>query len=227
MLCGSGPLLLDFDGPVCGVFAGDPSPRIALGISRIVEATGIEVPLELREHSMELLSWVDTLDVPGLTETVEDALSDAELRAVQTASPTPFAREVIEAAHRAAKPVAVVSNNSASSISAYLRAQELDEYVWPIVGRPYANPSEMKPNPIPLLRAAESLNVEPETCVFVGDSVFDIEAGLAAKTPVIGYANASHKTKTLADAGAKVIIRSMGDLVSTLQNCPTSSQGAQ
>lgn len=225
LLCGNGPLFLDFDGPVCAVFAGDPSPRIARGISKTVEAMGIQVPPELREHSMELLSWVDTLEVAGLTKVVENALTGAELKAVQTASPTPFAREVVEAAHHAAKPIAIVSNNSADSISAYLRAHDLDKYIGLVVGRSYAKPAEMKPSPVPLLRAATALEAEPESCAFIGDSVFDVEAGLAANVPVIGYANAPHKAKTLATAGARVLVTNMGALVPVLRDCAASGQG--
>jgi pyrophosphatase PpaX len=37
-----------------------------------------------------------------------------------------------------------------------------------------------KPDPEPLLLAAERLDVEPDTCVYVGDSPFDIRAAKAA-----------------------------------------------
>ena len=41
--------------------------------------------------------------------------------------------------------------------------------------------SAHKPNPEPLLLAAERLNVDPTTCAYVGDSPFDIRAAKAAE----------------------------------------------
>lgn len=217
LLSAPGPLLLDFDGPVCGIFAGDPTPRIALEITATVEAQGIRVPPELREQAMDVLSWVDTLGQPDLTAAVDDALTIAEVAATTTASTTPYAFEVIRAAHRAGKPIAVVSNNSTQSIAKYLQDQGIANYVWPVIGRKYASPTEMKPNPAPMLRALELLNAIPNEAVFIGDSVFDVEAGNAAEVPVIGYANVEHKGQILSDAGAQTIIRSMGDLLQGLR----------
>lgn len=212
LLSGSGPVLLDFDGPVCSIFAGDPAPRIALGITDLVEAHGVTVPTEIRERAMEVLSWVNTLGKPELTVAVEDALTVAEVAATETALTTPYAFDVIKSAHDAGKPVAVVSNNSAKSIAKYLRNQGISDYVWPVVGRTYATPTEMKPNPVPVLRALELLNASPEESVFIGDSVFDVEAGVAAGVPVIGFANKPHKASTLTEAGADAIVTSMRDV---------------
>jgi hypothetical protein len=41
----------------------------------------------------------------------------------------------------------VVSNNSAAAIEAYLTAHGLTTYVSPIIGRAYAGPYRMKPDP--------------------------------------------------------------------------------
>ena len=70
--------------------------------------------------------------------------------------------EVIVAARQAELPVAVVSNNSAKAITAYLTAHRLAGHVSPVVGRPYAGPARMKPNPEPILQAVKSLRSEPE-----------------------------------------------------------------
>jgi len=42
-----------------------------------------------------------------------------------------------------------------------------------------------KPDPAPLLLAAERLNVDPKTCAYVGDSPFDIRAAKAARMHAI------------------------------------------
>jgi 2-phosphoglycolate phosphatase len=45
-----------------------------------------------------------------------------------------------------------------------------------------------KPSPLPLLHAAEALNLAPEQCVYVGDNLRDIEAGLAANMVTVAAA---------------------------------------
>ena len=39
-LVGAGPLLLDFDGPVCSIFAGYPAPRVAAELVALGCGTG-------------------------------------------------------------------------------------------------------------------------------------------------------------------------------------------
>jgi len=70
------------------------------------------------------------------------------------------------------------------------------------VGRPYAEPQRMKPNPESVLRAVRQLNGRPGECVLVGDSVTDIEAARRAGVRSIGFANKPSKYLMLLEAGA-------------------------
>ncbi len=45
--------------------------------------------------------------------------------------------------------------------------------------------SERKPHPLPLLEAARRMQIEPATCVYVGDDERDIQAALAAGMPSV------------------------------------------
>ena len=42
-----------------------------------------------------------------------------------------------------------------------------------------------KPDPMPVLKGAELLGLEPEECLYVGDSPYDIQAGNAAGCPTV------------------------------------------
>jgi phosphoglycolate phosphatase-like HAD superfamily hydrolase len=53
--------------------------------------------------------------------------------------------------------------------------------------------------------------------VFIGDSVTDIQAGRAARTPTIGYANRP-KRRCLTGAGADVVIDTMHELARALRS---------
>ena len=211
-------ILLDFDGPVCSIFAGYPAPKVAAELVDALQRRGVDMPpgLTTEQDPLEVLRWVGTAGDLAVTRMVEDALCAAERRAVESAAPTPYGREVIVAARQAGLPVAVVSNNSAGAVSAYLTAHRLASYVSPIVGRAYADPGRMKPNPEPILHAVRALGLPPDRTVLVGDSLSDIEGSRAAGARTIGYANRSPKAEAFRQAGADVVIDSMGAIASVL-----------
>ncbi|WP_431901270.1 HAD family hydrolase [Micromonospora chalcea] len=218
LLAGMGTVLLDFDGPVCSIFAGYPAPQVAAELVDVLRRQGVDVPPDLvsEPDPLEVLRRTISAGSHGITRVVEDALCAAERRAVETAEPTPYGREVIVAARQAGMPVAVVSNNSAGAVSAYLAAHRLAAYVSPVVGRAYADPSRMKPNPEPILQAARAVGEPLSRCVLVGDSLSDIEGARAAGVRVIGYANRPGKAETFWAAGADVVITSMSELACAL-----------
>ncbi|MBC8989259.1 HAD family phosphatase [Micromonospora chalcea] len=220
-LVGTGPLLLDFDGPVCSIFAGYPAPRIAAKLVALLDVEGVEIPPEVRSEGdpLAVLRWVGETCSLDMTTAVERALCAAELQGAATATPTPFGHEVILGAHARGIPVGVVSNNSAMAIEAYLMTYNLAAYVTPIVGRAYANPRRMKPDPGPVLDAARILGAEPGSCVLVGDSLSDIQAAHAAGVAAIGYANRAWKVDAF--AGAEIVVTSMGDIAEVLSPLPT------
>ncbi len=218
LLSRTGPILLDFDGPVCGVFAGYPATAVADELRTLLVDRGADLTETVINEAdpLQVLRWTMTLKRPEVTRAVEDALCAAELRAVESAVPTPYAREVIVAAHQAGRPVAIVSNNSAPAITEYLTAHRLASYVEPVVGRAYAQPERMKPSPDPILHAVGALGAEPRACVLVGDSATDVTSSSAAGVHIIGYANKPPKAALLTEAGANIVITSMSELATPL-----------
>ncbi|MGY0236019.1 HAD family hydrolase [Longispora urticae] len=217
LLAGHGPLLLDFDGPVCSIFAGYSAPNVAEALRQVLRSERLDLAeIEDESDPLEVLRWTDRQGLPKLTRAVEDALCAAELVAARSAEPTPYGREVIVAARQAGRPVAVVSNNSEAAVSAYLTAHRLARHFATVVGRAYADPSRMKPNPEPLLRAVAALRADPATCTLIGDTVTDVAAGISAGLPVVGYANMSRKVAELRRAGAASVVTTMRDVATAL-----------
>ncbi|GAB3053518.1 HAD family hydrolase [Micromonospora schwarzwaldensis] len=218
LLAGVGALLLDFDGPVCSIFAGYPAPQVAAELVAVLRKHGVDVPPDLASEPdpLEVLRRTGAAGDQDFTQAVEDTLCAAERRAVETAEPTPYGREVIVAARQAGMPVAVVSNNSAGAVSAYLAAHRLAAYVSPVVGRPYADPGRMKPNPQPIMQAVRAVGELASRCVLVGDSLSDIEGARKAGVRVIGYANRPNKAEAFRAAGADVVTTSMGEIAGVL-----------
>jgi HAD superfamily hydrolase (TIGR01509 family) len=218
LLAGHGPILLDFDGPVCSIFAGYPAPSVADELRSVLYDQGVDIPdiLVGSPDPLDVLRWAGTRTQPAVTRVVEDALCAAELHAVRSAAPTPYAREVIVAARKAGKPVAIVSNNSAGAVMEYLTAKRLAGYITSVVGRAYADPGRMKPNPEPVLHAVFDLGAQPGECVLIGDSLADITGAQAAGVPVIGYANRPTKVEPFTKARADTVVTSMSDIAVVL-----------
>ncbi|MEU8616950.1 HAD family phosphatase [Streptomyces sp. NPDC048623] len=211
-------ILFDFDGPVCDVFAGLPAPKVAGELTALLsdqnEAAGSKAAQT--EDPIEVLRIAHETDTE-LGQKIEQALTAAEVRAVAVAGqPTPGAANALRAAQSAGRGVAVVSNNSAECVQVFLKLHGLDEYVAEIVGRPSEQPHLMKPNPFPLITAAELMDIDVTSCTLIGDSLTDIQAAHAAGATVIGYANKPHKSEAFTEARADVVTQDMQSIADAL-----------
>jgi phosphoglycolate phosphatase-like HAD superfamily hydrolase len=213
-------LLLDFDGPVCSVFAGRPSHTIAIELFELIAAANMTVPacIEDTADPLEVLRYVATVDAK-LAARVEGALRTAEVDATRTARPTPHADEVIRAWRHGGRGAAIVSNNSSAAIGAYLSAHGIDTDL--VMGRTSPDPSLLKPSPHLVVEAMRALDADPrrEAYVLVGDSVSDVTAAHGAGISSIGYANAEGKRRALSHAGADIVIDNMGALRDAATEC--------
>jgi len=208
-------VLLDFDGPICSVFAGYPPVRAVSTMLRALEAAGFDVDPEWlnRADPHQLLVEVVT-QMPEAVGILEDALNRSELHAVDSAQITAGVTDLINQITGRGQQWGVVSNNSAESISQFCRREDFARIPSLIVGRPKGEPHLMKPDPFTLRHALEILAVPPREAVFIGDSVSDIQAGRAAGIPTVGYANKPSKPRLLDAAQADVVITSMDELLS-------------
>jgi HAD superfamily hydrolase (TIGR01509 family) len=74
-----------------------------------------------------------------------------------------------------------------------------------------------KPEPDLLLRAALDLGVDPGACWYVGDSIWDMQASVAAGMPAIGVlAGSAVNDRALWEAGASVVVTSLLELAEAL-----------
>ncbi|QGV80843.1 HAD family hydrolase [Streptomyces ficellus] len=204
-------IFFDFDGPVCDVFAGLPAPQVAKLLTALLSAGDQVAGAKAAETDdpIEVLRLAHEANAE-LGQRVEHALTAAEVEAVAVAGPpTPGAEEALRAAVSSGRAVAVVSNNSAECVQHFLVAHGLGEYVAKIVGRPSGQPHLMKPNPFPLITAAEQMHMDVTNCTLIGDSLTDVQAAHAAGTTVIAYANKPHKADLFAEAQADAITEDM------------------
>lgn len=197
-------LLLDFDGPVCSVFAGWPAPEVAESIRSELRRLGLPLGASASTTDpMKVLTSAAEASVEG-GRRAELLLREAEAVCVETAEPTPHADELLGAAARAGLRVVIVSNNSEQAIRQYLERQDLSHLVAAVVGRYPDNVDLMKPNPFLVRRGLAAGGCSAYHAAFLGDSTTDVVAGTRAGVAVIAYANKPHKLSALAAADAVI-----------------------
>jgi phosphoglycolate phosphatase-like HAD superfamily hydrolase len=164
-------LFLDFDGPVCTVFAGTPAHEIAEQLGHAIQTAGITLPPQAagEPDPLEVFRTVANTS-PQAAATAQQLLTTFETHAIATARPTRGAADLISAAYQTGRTITIVSNNSNAAITAYLTDHRLTAYIRAVFGRDDSNPALMKPSPCRLREAVTSLDTNPRDCAFVGDS---------------------------------------------------------
>jgi phosphoglycolate phosphatase len=218
----TGYLLLDFDGPVCSIFAGLPAPTVAEELRK--QFTADQLTDTAKNTSDPIEVFIQAAEVsPDLAARIEAELTDQEVAAVATAKPTSYVHEVLAACRESGRTVAVVSNNSARAVSAYLDRHGLSDGVALVVARTSHDPALLKPSPHLLEIAVEKLAADPAATAFVGDSLTDIEAAQRAGIASIGYANKPGKQDRMTQLNAGAVITTMSDLDLSLRVHPMVS----
>ncbi len=211
-------VLVDFDGPICSIFAGRAASLIAEELAALIRTHDGAVPDRVLSSGdpLDVLRHAGRLSGPLALE-VERALQTVELAAAATALPTHGAAEFLAECRLSRRLVAIVSNNSAPAVARYLESAGLSHLVARVEGRDPGDPGLMKPDPTLVFRALRALGGQAESAVLIGDSASDLEAARAAGVQSIGYANKAGKADKLAAAGAAVVVTSMIDLAASVR----------
>jgi HAD superfamily hydrolase (TIGR01549 family) len=209
-------LLLDFDGPVCSVFASYRPRAVTARLRSLMPDGGAGLPVDAGPHDALIHATRFPIDV---VHRIEAELHDAEVDAVESATPTPGAAEVLKAARI---PVAIVSNNTADAVSSYLARTDLGQFVHHVEGRDPDDPGRMKPAPYLIHRAARQLEVPLPDVVLVGDAETDVEAARAAGARCLGYANKPGKILRLTAAGADAVVSDLATITAILRTGPVT-----
>jgi HAD superfamily hydrolase (TIGR01662 family) len=210
-------LLLDFDGPICSIYAGLPAPTVADKLRQLLPG---DLPDEIAStpDPIEVFTYSATVS-DDLAARVEAEMTDLEVAAVPTADPTLYVHQVIASARESGRTVGVVSNNSPRAVNAYLDRHSLSGGIRLVVARTSPNPALLKPSPHLINEAIRGLDADPAATALVGDSFTDIEAAHHAGVASIGYANKPGKRERMAQLAAAVIT-SMADLALSLRAHP-------
>ncbi|MGL5810359.1 MAG: HAD family hydrolase, partial [Nocardioides sp.] len=153
-------LLLDFDGPLTDLMPypvnQDAADQARGALNRLAE---LPEPLRVTADHLAILRYVDRYQPAQLAD-VLTACVQAEVAAARHSTPSPHAEDLFDFAARRQVPVAVVSNNDARAVRAFL-----DRFGWSERVRHYAcrtsqRVSAMKPAPDLLDAVVTALDTE-------------------------------------------------------------------
>jgi beta-phosphoglucomutase-like phosphatase (HAD superfamily) len=217
ILANTEALLLDFDGPVCSVFAGIPAHYIADQLREVLAQGGhTDLPAEIgkTEDPFDVFRYAASL---GEDEAhyVEAALRAHEVEAVGTAEPTSNAHELIHAWHATGRKLAIVSNNPDSAVETYLAIHGLTSNIDVIASRTRPDPDLLKPSAHLIQIAVRSLMTFPGSSTLIGDSASDITAANRASVPSVGFCNKPGKHTALTATGALTVTTRFWSLLPT------------
>jgi phosphoglycolate phosphatase-like HAD superfamily hydrolase len=174
-------VILDFDGPICALYAGEPAADVAERLREFAarqQATSqaaeprsgalqdappspdaFRLPRELRltDDPLDFLRLAG--HVPGVDARVlADAVRDAEVISACSATATRGTAGVLAAARRSERALSIVSNGSREAVEAYLTEHGLLEHFETIEARAGSTESDatrLKPHPHLLLAALD------------------------------------------------------------------------
>lgn len=218
VVASSEAVLVDFDGPLARLLPGrrwlELSDRVR---ARAGELGGpaLEQALEGQPDHVQVLRSA-AARAPEVGRPLAALVTRVELAAAEEVAPgagaVAFLEECLE---RSA--VAVITNNDPRVVGLVLdRARPgLTDRLAVVLGRVDDRLDDLKPSPAMLHSALRTSGVGAATAVFLGDSVTDVEAGLAAGVRVVGVAEDATRRQELLTAGAVAVVASVADLLCT------------
>ncbi len=207
-------LLLDLDGTLL-----DTAPDMGGALNRLLVENG-RAPLPAERIRPVVSHGAMRLVALGFPEATGDAFERLRLRflelyAQHLAAETrlfPGLEPVLDALERRGLPWGVVTNKPGWLTDPLMTTLGLFGRAGCIVSGDTV--AERKPHPLPLLHAAQLIDVPPSHCVYVGDAERDIQAGRAAgMTTVVaayGYLSAEDDPRAWQPAG---IVDEPGELL--------------
>lgn len=217
-------VLLDFDGPVCSIFAERSAPVVTRDVAAVLGSQGIALPADVLATGdpLDILRYAGRLGDQVVIDRVHEALRAAEMEAVDTAAPTSGADHFLTACRSTGRTVAVASNNSADAVKHYLVHHHLADLVAHVEGRCPERPDLMKPSPWLIAQAMRHVGADPAGTLVIGDSVTDLEAARVSGTRSVGYANQPRKRQLLRAGGAATVVTSMTSFADVMARIPTA-----
>lgn len=133
-----------------------------------------------------------------------------ELEAAKTTSLFPSVAETLRTLKKMKMKIGLCTVNSEKSTSYILKRFAISEYFDVVVPRNKVR--HVKPSGEHLEAVLKTLNVSPESALFVGDSARDMECARQSKVIAVGLSAGVSTQNELMNAGADFLVTSIADL---------------
>ncbi|MCK1798204.1 HAD hydrolase-like protein [Streptomyces sp. XM4193] len=225
-------VLFDFDGPVCRLFVRHRAADVAARLRALPALRTAAHPLTEPDDPYAVLRAGIGRTVGGddgigrdsahgpeggevsaeLTELL-DALTAEELRAAESAWPTPYADQLLQTLHATDRRPAIVTDTSEEAVERYLVSRGLDRLFTGRVHGRGGSPRALKPDPAAVHRALASTGAAAERALLIGTCAREKETADAAGVRFVGYAPSEEGAAALRAAGAEHVVGSLLELV--------------
>lgn len=159
--------------------------------------------------------------LPNLTEKqIEKFMNEKEenyrkIISKKNIQPMKGTRELLGFLKKRKIKCAISSSAIIKNILIALRKTKLKKYFKIIIAAEHVK--HHKPHPEPLLKAAKLLKVKPTNCIYIGDSIFEMQATRRARMIGIGVLTGAYNSNELKRNGASYIVNDMREVKSLLQ----------
>ena len=150
-----------------------------------------------------------------LMDDVNDALTAAELSALDTAKPMPNAVETLDALKKMGLKVGIATRSGAAYAKRCVEKTGLAPFVDAMLARDEVD--SPKPSPDHLLEVVDLLESTPEKVVYIGDSTTDLTTARAAGITFLGFWWSDERATRMKEAGCRDFVRDLKEILDFIE----------
>jgi pyrophosphatase PpaX len=166
---------------------------------------GLPVEVMLTE-----LGGVDRNEIDQIAEFIAEYKRQYPVHMRTGASLIKNAKETMDAIAAAGFPICLITSERRQNAQFILKNLDLDRSVRFLISRD--DVTRFKPDPEPLQNAIKLLGQIPGECVYVGESPFDIQAGVASGVYVAAVGSGNWSVQSLLECDPDVMLNDISEL---------------
>jgi HAD superfamily hydrolase (TIGR01509 family) len=150
-----------------------------------------------------------------LMDDVNDALTAAEITALDTAKPMPNALETLDALKKMGLKVGIATRSGAAYARRCVEKTGISPFVDAMLARDEVD--YPKPSPDHLIQVVDMLEATPENVVYIGDSTTDLTTARAAGITFLGFWWSDERVMRMREAGCQDFIRDLKEILDFIE----------
>lgn len=124
------------------------------------------------------------------------------------------AMETIERLYHQGAKICLITSERRKNAQHIMDALGLSQYIHYLISRD--DVTHFKPHPEPLEKAVALVGERIEDCAYIGESPFDIQAGVASKVYTVGVPSGNYTREALEDCHPDIMVARISELLETV-----------